>query len=174
MFLEDLRIGPAPRAIELRDDDAAVLEEHLEDPVLVRVELQEPAIAAEADGVERIEHAVGREAGVRRRRCGRRVVGHRRMLRAVLAQCRWVVNFGESTTMPAMSSSGGSVGRNVAPPLPFVDEARAAAIAEGRPENSLLPKPSARLSGAKNESWKSVESCHRADRSARRVATVLA
>ena len=40
--------------------------------------------------------------------------------------------------------------------------------------NSLALKASRRLSGAKNESWNNVESCHSAVRSARRCATVVA
>jgi len=40
--------------------------------------------------------------------------------------------------------------------------------------NSALPSVSWRLSGANNESWNAVESCHSALRCARRVATVLA
>ena len=61
MLLDDLCVAPALRPIELGDDDSAVLQEHLEYAVLVGIELQQSAIAAQADGVERIENTVGGE-----------------------------------------------------------------------------------------------------------------
>jgi len=81
MLLEDLRVAPAARPVELGDDDLSVLEEHLEDPVLVGVELDEAAVAAQADGIEGVEHEARCEIRVGRavRLC---VGGHRRMLRA--------------------------------------------------------------------------------------------
>ena len=71
VFLEDLRIAPAPGPIELGDDDPAAFEEDLEDAVLVRVELDQPAVALEADGVERVEDAAWRQVGVGGRSAGR-------------------------------------------------------------------------------------------------------
>ena len=65
MLFEDLRIAPAARPVELGDDDAAVLEKDLEDPVLVGIELDQPAVAAQADRVERVEDGIGSQAGER-------------------------------------------------------------------------------------------------------------
>ena len=56
VLLEDLRVAPAAGPVELGDDDPAVLQEDLEDAVLVGVQLQQPAVAAQADAVERVEH----------------------------------------------------------------------------------------------------------------------
>ena len=70
VLLEDLRIAPATGAIELGDDDPAAFEEDLEDAVLVRVQLDQPAVALQADGVERVEDATRREVGVRGRAGG--------------------------------------------------------------------------------------------------------
>ena len=67
MLLGDLRIGPAARAVELGDDRRLVFAPHLVDAVFVAVEREQPAIAADAERIERIEDAVGRECGVRMR-----------------------------------------------------------------------------------------------------------
>ena len=64
VLLEDLGIAPAARSVELGDDDAAAFEEDLEDAVLVGVELDQPAVAAKADTIERVEHGARREVGV--------------------------------------------------------------------------------------------------------------
>ena len=48
-------------------DDAAAFEEDLEDAVLIRVQLDQSAVAPEADAIERVEDAAGREVGVGRR-----------------------------------------------------------------------------------------------------------
>src|SRR5436309_3863248 len=64
MLFEDLRIAPASGPIELGDNDASVFEKHLEDAVLVGIELQQAAVAAQADGVERFEDRGRREVGV--------------------------------------------------------------------------------------------------------------
>src|SRR5690606_39849578 len=80
VLLGDLRVGPAPGAVELDDDGAAVLEAYLVDAVLVAVQREKAPVAAQPDRLERIEHAVGGEVRVgtgrhgghcrRNRRCG--------------------------------------------------------------------------------------------------------
>jgi hypothetical protein len=67
VFLQDGLIRPASRAVELYDDRRPVVYADLIHAVFVAVERQEPAIATEADAFERVEHAVGCEAGVGRR-----------------------------------------------------------------------------------------------------------
>src|ERR1700704_6020783 len=81
---------------------------------------------------------------------------------------------GSSTTTPPPVSSVSAPGTVSGMPSSDVacDERRAGDRAPGRGANSLLLKPS-RESGAKNESWNTVESCHSAVRSARREATAL-
>ena len=64
MLLRDLRIAPASRTIELRDDRRLVLAPHLVDAVLVTVEREQAAVAADADGVERVEDEVGGQDGI--------------------------------------------------------------------------------------------------------------
>ena len=59
MLLGDLRVAPAARPIELRDDRRLVLAPHLVDAVLVAVEREQTAVAADADGVERVEDELG-------------------------------------------------------------------------------------------------------------------
>ena len=53
-------------SIELRDDRRRVVAPDLVDAVLVAVERDHPAIAADADAVERVEHAIGGESCVGR------------------------------------------------------------------------------------------------------------
>jgi hypothetical protein len=66
VLLQDLRIAPARWPIELGDDHAAAFQEDLEDPVLVRVELDQATVSAQAHAIERVEHDPGRQAGIRR------------------------------------------------------------------------------------------------------------
>ncbi len=65
VLLEDLRVGPARRTVELGHDLRAVLHAHLIDAVLVAVQRIEPAVAAQAQALERVQHHVGRKARVR-------------------------------------------------------------------------------------------------------------
>ena len=87
-------------------------------------------------------------------------------------------NFGESTTTPPISSVSRPVsGSGRSSGLPNMDgsgrrDAGRNGRAPARGGNSLLLKPS-RASGAKKESWNTVESCHSAVRSVRRDATAL-
>src|SRR5438105_5975538 len=53
VLLVDLRIAPAPGAVELRDDHRAVLEPDLVDPVLDAVEAEQPPAGREAADCER-------------------------------------------------------------------------------------------------------------------------
>ena len=174
MLLEDLRIAPAPGAIELGDDDPAVLEEGLEDAVLVGVQLQHPAVAAQADAVERIEHRGRRQVGVGRGRAafvGGLVVhdGSRlraRRLNAAIARPTRLA--GSTTTAPPSSRRRpGPDGRDRSArragcAFRCGRRPRRRARGGGRCGYSLTLKPSCRLSGAKNESWKRDESCQRA------------
>ncbi len=70
MLLEDLRVAPAAGAVELGDDEPGaavdVLDARLEHAVLVAVECEQRARGHEPDAVQRIQHHVGRQAGVRR------------------------------------------------------------------------------------------------------------
>jgi hypothetical protein len=75
---------------------------------------------------------------------------------------------GGSTTTPTMS-----LGFSVGGTLSFASRGvRAGAVAERGPKPLGL-LASLRLSGEKKESWNTLESCHKAVRSRRRVATVL-
>ena len=78
VLLADLLIAPPRRTIELDDDRrhrihaaGALVEPCLVDAILVAVERKQPAVAEKSDGIERIEHAVGREARIR---CSRSIV----------------------------------------------------------------------------------------------------
>ena len=64
MLFVDLRIAPAPGAVELRHHRATVLQHQAKHPVLVGIELQDAAVAAQADGVQGLEHRVGGQAAV--------------------------------------------------------------------------------------------------------------
>ena len=64
VFFQDLRIAPAARAIELGDGNATVLQVHLQHPVLVGVQLQQPAVGLEAGQEQRLQHAGGVQRGV--------------------------------------------------------------------------------------------------------------
>jgi len=74
VVLEDLRVAPALRPVELGHHHGRprafrpagiVLQKDLEDAVLVAVERQQPAVAAQADALQRVEHRVRRQAFVR-------------------------------------------------------------------------------------------------------------
>jgi voltage-gated potassium channel len=68
VFLEDLRLAPAARAVELGHHAGMALhrffEWHLVDPVLVRRQGGQAAVAVQADAGQRIQHGVGHQAGV--------------------------------------------------------------------------------------------------------------
>ncbi len=66
VLLEDLRVGPAPRAIELGHARRSVGEGNLVDAVFVAVEREQATVAFEPDAVECVEHDVRRQAGKRR------------------------------------------------------------------------------------------------------------
>ena len=63
VLLGNLRIGPAAGPVELGHHAGAVLQHHLEHPVLVAVELQQAAVATQADIVQGVEHGLGRQPG---------------------------------------------------------------------------------------------------------------
>ena len=64
VFLDDLRVMPSPRPVELGHHGLTVFQEHLEDPVLVRVELQHTAIATQPYRVQRGQDLLRIESGV--------------------------------------------------------------------------------------------------------------
>ena len=80
MLFQDLRIAPAPGPIELGHHHAPIFQKHLEDAVFIRVQLQQPAVAAQAHGIEGIEHRFRSQAGEGRRL---RVLVALRLLRVV-------------------------------------------------------------------------------------------
>src|SRR5439155_11183952 len=66
MFFENLRVGPASRAVELRHPRRTVFHRHLVDAGFITVERDHSSIADEPDAVQRVEHDVRRQAGERR------------------------------------------------------------------------------------------------------------
>src|SRR5438477_8870531 len=54
VLLEDLRVGPAVRPVELGDAGRLAFQRHLVDAVFVAVERQQAAVAGHADAVERV------------------------------------------------------------------------------------------------------------------------
>jgi hypothetical protein len=56
VLLEDLRVAPAPGAVELDDHRGGVVEADLVDPVLVAVQRQQPAVHRQPDGFDGVEH----------------------------------------------------------------------------------------------------------------------
>ncbi len=65
VFLLDLRVAPARRAIELRHQRRLLLHPRLVDAVLVAVEGEQPPVGPQPDACERVERPVGRQSGVR-------------------------------------------------------------------------------------------------------------
>ena len=65
VLLEDLRLAPAAGPVELGDDGGVTLPRRLQvrlvDAVLIGAQGQQPAVAVQADGGQRVEHDVGRE-----------------------------------------------------------------------------------------------------------------
>jgi hypothetical protein len=68
VFFENLGIRPAPRAIELRYQKAAVFQFDLVDAVFVAVEFEKAACGRETGGIDRIKDEIG---GKPCERCGR-------------------------------------------------------------------------------------------------------
>jgi hypothetical protein len=58
MLLQDRRVAPAPRPVELDHDGPVVLEADLVDAVLVAVQGQQPAVAAQPEALHRVEDVV--------------------------------------------------------------------------------------------------------------------
>src|SRR5690606_18440714 len=67
MLLENRVVRPAPRPVELSDDEA-VADADLIDAVLVARERDDAAVALEADALDRLENDIGTQAGVRQLR----------------------------------------------------------------------------------------------------------
>jgi len=63
MLFQNRRISPARGAVELGDQRRAVFHARLIDAVLITVEGQQAAVAAQTDAVQRIEHGIGGERG---------------------------------------------------------------------------------------------------------------
>ena len=68
VLLGDGLVGPAPGPVELRDDGSRVLDADLVNAILVAAKGLQPAVAAQAHRVERVEHVVRCELRVRMRR----------------------------------------------------------------------------------------------------------
>ena len=68
MLFPDRLVAPPARPIELRHQRRRILAIHLVDAVFIAVERKQAAVARQADALQRIEHAVGREARIRRGR----------------------------------------------------------------------------------------------------------
>src|SRR5206468_1636058 len=66
MLFINLRVGPARGTIELDDHRWRVVSPYLIDAILEAVEREQTAVAANADAVERVENAVGRQTIIRR------------------------------------------------------------------------------------------------------------
>jgi hypothetical protein len=64
VLFQDLRVAPAPRAVELRHDGRAVFQPHLVDAVLVAVQAEQPPVAAQSRALERVENGFRGEPGV--------------------------------------------------------------------------------------------------------------
>ncbi len=64
VLFQNGRVAPAAGPVELGDALAAVFQTHLKYPVLVTVELQQRAVAAQAQAVDGVEHAIGAEIGI--------------------------------------------------------------------------------------------------------------
>jgi hypothetical protein len=79
VFFEDGGVAPAARPVELGDQRRVVFDADLVDAVFIAVQRQQAAVAAQADAVEGVEHAVGAQRGIRvgsihKRHCKRRGV----------------------------------------------------------------------------------------------------
>ena len=154
------------RPVELGDHGAAVFQEDLEDAVLVGIELQDAAVAAQADRVERVEHL--------RRASGRRSCAvHRRGRGACAHGTRTPATLSDGCAAGAVLSTTDASSPGRGGPLTSRTET---AAAQDAAEGAELAGRAAvgRLSAPKNESWKKPESCHSAVRSRRREAAVLA
>ena len=85
VFLQNGRIAPAFRPVELGDQRRAFFHAHLIDAVFVAIERQQAPVGAKADRLDRIQHVIGRERrvgmqiGSRDRRLGHRSSILRRM-----------------------------------------------------------------------------------------------
>jgi hypothetical protein len=64
VLLQDGRVRPAARAVELGDKGRTLLDADLINPVLVAIEGQQPTIGDQPQGFDRIQDAVGTQIGV--------------------------------------------------------------------------------------------------------------
>jgi hypothetical protein len=65
VLLQDGRVAPAPRAIELDDHRLAFFAADAVDAVFVAVQGQQATVAAQADAVDGLQHALRVEPGIR-------------------------------------------------------------------------------------------------------------
>src|SRR5687768_6159595 len=63
VFLENGAVRPASRAIQFCDDWGTIFEADLVDSVLVAVECQQPAVAAETEAFQSVQHALRGKRG---------------------------------------------------------------------------------------------------------------
>jgi hypothetical protein len=64
VFFEYRRVGPAVRAIELRDDGVIIVDAHLVHAILVAVECEQASVTAEAEILEGFEEILRLQIGV--------------------------------------------------------------------------------------------------------------
>ena len=166
MLFEDLRVAPAPGAVELGHHRGAVFQQHLEHAVLVRVQLQQATVAAPA-----------RRSAARRARA----VGS---VRRMDARSAWHASYrcAPPRVNDVWSTAGAAARprrRHRRPVVRWVVRSAGprAPRARGdccRPVHRTRCCPaSLRLSGAKKESWKKSESCHNVARSRRRFGVAV-
>ena len=65
VLFANLLVGPASGPIEFHDDGRRVVAPYLVDAILVAAEGQEPPVTSKPDAIERVEHDVRRELGIR-------------------------------------------------------------------------------------------------------------
>src|SRR5215475_361535 len=75
MLLDDLRIAPARRAVELQDQ-LLLAGSELIDAILVTVQREQPPIGVESERRGALQHDLRRQAGRRSQLCGMPSVSH--------------------------------------------------------------------------------------------------
>ncbi len=117
VLLEDRLVTPAIRAIELDDDRCTVFDTDLVNPVLIRIQREQPAVAGEAGLVQRIEEVV----------------------RDKVAECQVLISHGAHDTLaPALRTAESDMVRAAALVLAFLVFNEAAHAGEAiSPEDHL-------------------------------------
>ena len=82
VFLQDLRVGPALRAIKLDDQWRPLFHPDLVHAIFVTVQPEQATVGRKTNACERVEGAVGREIGIGS-------CGHRGPVAGIIASCYW-------------------------------------------------------------------------------------